>query len=40
MAEEAAQRGAGEILLNSDDADGTTQGFDTEFIELVDIDVP
>ena len=41
-AEEAAQRGAGEILLNSMDADGTTQGFDTELIELVrrHIDVP
>lgn len=31
-ADEAAQRGAGEILLNSMDADGTTQGFDTELI--------
>ena len=41
-ADEAAQRGAGEILLNSMDADGTTQGFDTELIELVRrrVDVP
>jgi len=41
-ADEAAQRGAGEILLNSMDADGTTQGFDTELIELVrrHVDVP
>ncbi|MFE5775685.1 imidazole glycerol phosphate synthase subunit HisF [Brachybacterium sp. NPDC056505] len=29
---EAAQRGAGEILLNSMDADGTTSGFDLELI--------
>jgi len=41
-ADEAAQRGAGEILLNSMDADGTTQGFDTELIGLVrrHVDVP
>lgn len=31
----AAQLGAGEILLNSMDADGTTQGFDIELIEQV-----
>ncbi|WP_152353096.1 imidazole glycerol phosphate synthase subunit HisF [Brachybacterium subflavum] len=29
---EAAERGAGEILLNSMDADGTTSGFDLELI--------
>ncbi len=32
---EGATRGAGEILLNSMDADGTKDGFDTELIELV-----
>ena len=31
----AEQLGAGEILLNSMDADGTKQGFDLELIELV-----
>ncbi|MBK6761972.1 MAG: imidazole glycerol phosphate synthase subunit HisF [Micrococcales bacterium] len=37
-----ARMGAGEILLNSMDADGTTSGFDTELIELVRaaVDVP
>jgi len=34
-AEEAAQRGAGEILLTSMDADGTTTGFDLELIAAV-----
>lgn len=29
---EAAERGVGEILLNSIDADGTQEGFDTEMI--------
>jgi cyclase len=39
---EGVQRGAGEILLNSMDADGTTDGFDSELIERVrtEIDVP
>lgn len=32
---EAADRGAGEILLNSMDADGTQQGFDLELISAV-----
>ncbi len=32
---EAVDRGAGEILLNSMDADGTTDGFDLEMIEAV-----
>jgi len=32
---EAADRGAGEILLNSIDADGTQQGFDVEMIREV-----
>jgi imidazole glycerol-phosphate synthase subunit HisF len=32
---EAQERGAGEILLNSIDADGTRAGFDTELISLV-----
>ena len=32
---EAVDRGAGEILLNSMDADGTTSGFDLEMIEAV-----
>jgi imidazole glycerol-phosphate synthase subunit HisF len=32
---EAAELGAGEILLNSMDADGTTSGFDLELIRLV-----
>ncbi len=32
---EGARRGAGEILLNSMDADGTTGGYDIELIELV-----
>ena len=30
-----AELGAGEILLNSMDADGVTQGFDTEMIDAV-----
>jgi imidazole glycerol-phosphate synthase subunit HisF len=34
-AREAVQRGAGEILLNSMDADGTTAGFDLELIGAV-----
>lgn len=32
---EGARRGAGELLLNSMDADGTTQGYDLTLIELV-----
>ena len=32
---EGVERGAGEILLNSMDADGTEQGFDTDLIEAV-----
>jgi len=32
---ETIERGAGELLLNSIDADGTRKGFDTELIELV-----
>ena len=37
-----ARLGAGEILLNSMDADGTTSGFDSELIGLVreQVDVP
>jgi cyclase len=37
-----ARLGAGEILLNSMDADGTTGGFDEELIRLVraEVDVP
>jgi len=34
-AREGISRGAGEILLNSMDADGTQQGFDTELIRAV-----
>lgn len=34
-ASEVAERGAGEILLNSMDADGTLEGFDTELIAAV-----
>lgn len=34
-ARESAERGAGEILLNSMDADGTQGGFDTQLIEAV-----
>lgn len=34
-AAEGARRGAGELLLNSMDADGTTQGYDLTLIELV-----
>ncbi|GAA4658079.1 imidazole glycerol phosphate synthase subunit HisF [Arthrobacter cryoconiti] len=34
-AREAAERGVGEILLNSIDADGTKEGFDLELIRLV-----
>ncbi|ACQ80486.1 imidazoleglycerol phosphate synthase, cyclase subunit [Beutenbergia cavernae DSM 12333] len=34
-AAEATSRGAGEVLLNSIDADGTTAGFDVEMIEAV-----
>ncbi len=39
---EATERGAGEVLLNSMDADGTTDGFDVEMIEAVKavVDVP
>jgi imidazole glycerol-phosphate synthase subunit HisF len=39
---EAVERGAGEILLNSMDADGTTDGFDVEMIRAVKevVDVP
>lgn len=33
--EQAARRGAGEILLNSMDADGTKAGFDLDLISLV-----
>jgi imidazoleglycerol phosphate synthase, cyclase subunit len=41
-AREAVDRGAGEILLNSMDADGTTDGFDLELIAAVksEVDVP
>ena len=41
-ASEAADRGAGEVLLNSIDADGTTAGFDTEMLRAVRevLDVP
>lgn len=41
-AENGARLGAGEILLNSMDADGTTDGFDLELIRLVRqvVDVP
>ena len=34
-AKEACERGVGEILLNSMDADGTTDGFDLEMIRAV-----
>ena len=34
-AKESADRGVGEILLNSIDADGTKEGFDLELIRLV-----
>jgi imidazole glycerol-phosphate synthase subunit HisF len=37
---EAVDRGAGEILLNSMDADGTTDGFDLELIAAVKDAVP
>jgi cyclase len=38
----AAELGAGEILLNSMDADGTTDGFDVPLIEAVrrEVSVP
>lgn len=41
-AREGAERGAGEVLLNSMDADGTKDGFDVELIELVrrEVSVP
>ncbi|GAB3813869.1 imidazole glycerol phosphate synthase subunit HisF [Tessaracoccus terricola] len=41
-AREAVDRGVGEVLLNSMDADGTTNGFDLEMLEAVRkvIDVP
>ncbi|MCW5954880.1 MAG: imidazole glycerol phosphate synthase subunit HisF [Propionibacteriaceae bacterium] len=40
--QEAVDRGAGEVLLNSMDADGTTAGFDLEMIAAVKdaVDVP
>lgn len=34
-AQQACELGAGEVLLNSMDADGTKAGFDTELIDLV-----
>ena len=34
-AREASERGAGEVLLNSIDADGTKEGFDVEMLEAV-----
>ena len=34
-AREAIERGAGELLVNSIDADGTKQGFDLELIRLM-----
>ncbi|GHD39918.1 imidazole glycerol phosphate synthase subunit HisF [Mycetocola manganoxydans] len=34
-AREAIERGAGELLVNSIDADGTKEGFDTELISLM-----
>ena len=39
---EAVERGAGEVLLNSMDADGTTDGFDIEMIRAIRevVDVP
>jgi cyclase len=39
---EAAQRGAGEVLLNSMDADGTKNGYDLELITRVRavVDIP
>jgi cyclase len=41
-AKEAVERGAGEVLLNSMDADGTTAGFDIEMITALRsvVDVP
>ena len=41
-AQEACARGGGEVLLNSMDADGTTDGFDLEMIRAVRavVDVP
>ena len=41
-AQEACERGVGEILLNSMDADGTTDGFDLDMIRAVRevVDVP
>ena len=41
-ARQAVDRGVGEVLLNSMDADGTTNGFDLEMLEAVRavIDVP
>lgn len=41
-AKQACDRGVGEILLNSMDADGTTAGFDLEMLEAVRavVDVP
>jgi len=38
-AAEAAERGAGEILLNSMDADGTKDGYDLDLIRLVRVAV-
>ncbi|MFX5718425.1 HisA/HisF-related TIM barrel protein, partial [Acinetobacter baumannii] len=34
-AREAVERGAGELLVNSIDADGTKQGFDLELVGLM-----
>jgi cyclase len=38
-ARESCERGAGEVLLNSIDADGTKNGFDVEMIEAVRAEV-
>lgn len=37
---EAARRGAGEILLQSIDRDGTMQGYDLETLRAVDVGIP
>lgn len=39
-AEEAVERGVGEILLTSIDRDGTRKGFDLDLIEAIQVPVP
>ena len=39
-AHEAAELGAGELLITSVDRDGTRKGFDAELLSYIDVDIP